>query len=323
VALSQAKLTRIIARRISRSMGVDQDAAMVVANEIREDINEQIWMDSEDEGNGIRPITQGREPERPTAPPPPANIMAPVEPQPVKSGKLILTPDDPEFKKPDGLKDTKVRSFPLRRVAPTTTPTKAPARKWWSSETLIQALSENTPAEIQFTPEGSKNVITAVRNILNQEGMDCVYLEYAHAAASRELGNIGRASDGSPTGAPNLPAVARVCFTLYDKELPLPESMESIMTQLRGMYKPRPQTLIPALPPDRPLRVADAAPENTAQEDTGLISGWNSVGPRVTLERPIPLSDGSVVTEVSDATQFVKSRVKQGNIDNSPKIPHR
>ena len=232
-------------------------------------------------------------------------------------------PGDPGFNKPNGLKDSKVKAFPLKRVSPTTSPIKAPPRKWWSSETLIQALNENTPPTIQFTPEESKSVITATRNILNQEGFNCVYLEYAHESASRELGGIGRGMDGSPTGAPNLPAVARTCFTLFDKELDMETAMGSIIKQLRGMYRPRPQSLVPSMPPDRPLRIQDAAPENTAREDTGLVAGWNSLGPRVSLDRPISLADGSVVTEVSDATAFVRDRVKQDNLSRSPQIPRR
>jgi hypothetical protein len=327
MGLSRERLQRVIAKRIQKRVKIAVEAALEIADEIVDDID--LAMDVASEGEGVRPIRFEREDaEQPVIPPPPPKVT--VEPprggwegsRPPENGekRLLVVPGDKEFKETAAdLKDLakstgKIRPIPLSRVQ-IERRSGMPERQWWVPETLIKALSESFPEKITFVPDGldETHKITVVRNILNQAGLNIVNLEYAHPAINQDM--------GSTADVVKIPLVARMSFSVYDKEIDREKTMEAMLTQLRGLYKPRAPQMIPVMGYETPLRPEDAG--GTDRETMRIDSNWTPQGPRTPLEHPITLSDGTVINAVNDAQPATIQRVRGWNDSETPQTARR
>ncbi len=326
MALSRERLQRVIGKRIQRKLKISVEQALDIADEIIDDID--LAMDVATEGQEVRPTRFEREDQpAPTIPPPPDNIFA----APPKGGlvgerpdpqekRLLIVPGDKEFKEAtsdlSGLdkRNGKIKPIPLTRVQ-VSQRANMPERQWWVPETLIQEITRNFPEKITFTPDGLEEThkITVVRNILNQAGLNIVNLEYAHPDMNQDM--------GSTAGVVKIPLVARVSFSVYDKEIDIEKTMAVMMTQLRGMYKPRARSMIPVMGMETPLRPEDAG--GMDREGIRLDANWTPQGPRTALDQPIHLADGSVINSVNDAQPAAIQRVRGWNDSETPQAARR
>jgi hypothetical protein len=166
-----------------------------------------------------------------------------VRPPPLPEKSMILTPDDPEFQK--AAKEAG-QSRPSRSVARVsnighggTEPSKSV--EFWTVETLIKALSDNTPAEFFFVPNGMDDSlkVKAVRNIqpiIMTQGPSIVRLEYANPGVSQDRSTTNTAGQLDEVV---LGLIASDTFTLDMTDLNIEAAMDKIEGQLKGLYAPR------------------------------------------------------------------------------------
>lgn len=171
---------------------------------------------------------------------------------PAPKSSLILTPDDPEFQEASRMAGQPAHSRPLgaghvSKIGRGEDPGIANA-EYWTIETLGAALQSGTPEEFYFVPKGmeEQQKVRAVRNIqwqMNAVGPHMVRLEYK---------NPGVGDDRSTTDSSGqlqevvLGLTATKLFHLGMRDLDLSGAMDSIVTQLEGLYQPRSQNTEPS-----------------------------------------------------------------------------
>jgi hypothetical protein len=266
--LTERQLHDIIARRIRQMLKTSAERTEEVVQEIVGDID--FFSDIADGRAGVRELHPA---ERPSAPPPPDNIFSPVPRGEVKSPepRLVVMPGEPEFEQAKQNIAPEKSNFP-RRIVSSGVAHKPVEKKWWLPETLIKALEDSLPETIEFTPQGTDIKVPAVRNIVNQAGLDTVRVQYANPAANMDLGSIGTADQ---QGTPKLPLVASIVFSCYQKEIDVEDTMQKIVSSLTALYRPRPKSMIPAMGMEVPLRLEDAAA--TDSERFEVKPGWQTI----------------------------------------------
>ena len=187
-------------------------------------------------------------------PPPPRGALfhKDVATDPGEAKSVILMPGDPGYS--DALPPEVERkvfsagSGVKRRAASSSRkPSNLVETPKWEVSDLIALIDRETPATIEFTPdgmEGSKVVLVAHKNILNQAGLGSVLLTYKHAAVGDNTGGGAVEGQGVSLGL----LTARVPFSVYDETQDIDSAIDGpkgIKVQLRGMYKARPETMDP------------------------------------------------------------------------------
>jgi hypothetical protein len=248
VDLSEEKIVNAFARVIIKNSETDP---ITLAERLKDRLIH--LMEDAEGGSGMLPVRIVEEsaedrPRSTTRRPTPVRDKQTALPPPPKSS-LIITPDDPEFE--EAARQTRTsspggRSRPSN-IGPEATGTDS-SIEYWSLETLIKALNDNTPSEVYFTPNGMDAgvKVRAVRNvqaIVMIQGPHLVKLTYK---------NAGVADDYSSTDANGqldhvvIGLIASETFSLTERNLNIEGRMDSIMQQLAGLYAPRSQNMEPS-----------------------------------------------------------------------------
>jgi hypothetical protein len=203
---------------------------------------------------------------------------------PAPKSSIILMPDDPEFQ--EAAKGGASRPSSLPRVSKIGQEEDAGASNvdYWTVEALGKALQDGTPSEFYFVPKGldDSQKVRAVRNIqwqMNAVGPHMVRLEYK---------NPGIGDDRSTQDSNGqlyevvIGLTATKIFHLGMRDLDLPGAMESIVTQLEGLYQPRSQNTEPSGRDPGPLdfNMNDpkrSGPMGIALPKEKMDPNWNTV----------------------------------------------
>jgi hypothetical protein len=243
---------------------------MALADRIADDI-ELVWR-METEESGIASVTPDQEagsiwdmddmqPVNMLAPPVPRGAIVSRDPKlPPKEGRLLVLPGDKEFaeSKPPEIKPRNtVSAIDIRKRSQKRPGANVPETQFWDYGDLTEQILAHTNEKITFEivgPEGEPMTLPAIRNVVSQIGMGSVVLSYRHPSVSLDV-----------TGAVTLDLIAKKSFSLYDKELDFDAAMESIMVQLHGMYRVRPEHMEPQSgPAPGPLRAGRSNPMGDA-----------------------------------------------------------
>jgi len=245
VDLSREKLETAFARLISRNSGADP---ITLAEKLADCLD--TLMAFSEGGSDIPPVRLVDEPDaqpRSRVGPVRADRANPTPPAPKSS--IILMPDDPEFQEATrGVHPSKPATVP--RVSKIGQEEDAGDRSmdYWTIETLQKALESGTPSEFYFVPKGCSEEmkVRAVRNIqwqMNAVGPHMVRLEYKNPGVGDDRSTID--SNGQ-LGDVVLGLQATKLFHMGMRDLGLPAAMDSIVTQLEGLYQHRSQNTEPS-----------------------------------------------------------------------------
>lgn len=174
-----------------------------------------------------------------------------IQPVPAPEKRLITMPGDAEFSAPPDVSDKPKRgvlsAMEFQRRPVTQAGANIPEREYWDYATLAEAITKNTPDKISFrgTREDGPVTLPAIRNVMCQIGQGNVVLTYRHPAVAENVsGNV------------TVDLIAKHAFSTYDREVDVDKAMDSIMRQLEGMYRWRPDSMQPVTGPEPgPLRL--------------------------------------------------------------------
>lgn len=197
-----------------------------------------------------------------------ANREEPAAPEKLRPApppqSAIIMPGDPEFREATQPRLEKsetghVIKAPEVRLRPHQRPgSNSVERQYWDMGELQRAIIEHAPPRIDFTVEkdGQPVPLYALQNVMCQHGLGNVLLTYKHPSVSTDTG-----SPGNPNMPVNIPLIAQFPFSVYQEKVDIEEALhgpKGIVRQLKGMYSPRPKTMVPRVMDPGPLRIEDA-----------------------------------------------------------------
>ena len=276
--LNEQKLHTAFVNVITRNRGADP---LTLADKLVERL--AYLMEDADSSFGVDPIRITRsEPE--TLAPELEPVKRKLERErgaalPPPQSSIIIMPETEEFKQAEKM----ISGEGSRNVKPTrlsrVTDASKPPQKYWDYASLIQQLARSTPEKFYFTPNGRPDAkILAVRNIISQQGLDQVRIEYGNPGISDD-----RMDEAGDDKSFVLGLKATKIISLFEPEVNIESIMDDLEAQLKGLYQDRTnmQSEVP-LPPSPMEEMLSGKRFNQAsamgaEHTINVESGWRTM----------------------------------------------
>ena len=147
-------------------------------------------------------------------------------------------------------------------------------KRYWSMETMRDAVEKGTPPEIQIVPRNRTKPITLKRDIFQLLGLDLCRLSYMLDGTVQPTAS-SQNEDGNDLDSIRVDQVCSVLFSAYEKDLMVDERMEQIHSQAMEIFSPRPETIV-STAPRRPGLISYSGKDIHYEEDQD--GNWKLVG---------------------------------------------